>query len=208
MKKKFNLNLLRRHLKFCKKRYVRFGEGESDIVEENKKKIEQIKRENEEKAKLAAEEKVRQEKKERNKKRWQLAGKIALGAAAVGGAALFATKTQAGRNMTSSVKNSALTAVGQNPLQREARAAREAQYNAANAPFKAANENFNASVQAPREANAKNGVYLNDKQAKNLVSQTLSAEQKRIQDEQKRVQDQQKRDEELEAARKKSNEEL
>ena len=68
-----NLNILKRHLKFCKttvkrKFRSRFGEGESDIVEENKKKIEQIKQENEEKAKRAAEEKVRQEKKERNKK--------------------------------------------------------------------------------------------------------------------------------------------
>jgi hypothetical protein len=72
---KTNLNLLRRHLKFCKrtakmKFRSRFGEtqSENDIVEENKKKNEQIQKAAQEKAKRAAEEKVRQEKKEKNKK--------------------------------------------------------------------------------------------------------------------------------------------
>jgi len=182
---KTNLNLLRRHLSFCKntakrKFRSRFGENESEIIEENKKKIEQIQKAAEEKAKRDAEEKVRQEKKERNKKRWQLAGKIALGAAAVGTTALFATKTQAGRNMTSSINQTIVKPVT-NVVTNAATTAKSTANSAAglvgmSSQQRAARAEQTSAVKATIQANKDNGVHLTKAQAEALISQTKAAQ--------------------------------
>jgi hypothetical protein len=113
---KKNKQLLLKHLRYCtKKRKTRFGENDDSklsILEENKKNQEALNKkikEDQEEAKIAAE---RKKKKEKNAARWKLAGKIALGTAAVVGTGLALKYTKTGQGITSNVNNTVLKPVG------------------------------------------------------------------------------------------------